>query len=264
MRIFLWILVAVVANNHCVTITHGSTPPRSLHSPHPNKKPQPQKPTSSIQEQQQRQQQRHLRSRIVGGTDVVAGQYPFFGFWYGGDCGATLIHDDVFLTAAHCVDIRGGGSNGALGEIVLNTNQQPNNFLVESVAIHPDYNQNPDEPKWDFALLKIRDTVPNTVAVPVALNTDTEYLTTATESALLTTMGYGAMREGSYEWADILQEVTVAYIPTFPQCLRSYSNDILDAEICAGNYFRGGQDACQGTYLVSSGPKKEVLKTWFV
>ena len=191
-----------------------------------------------------RQQRRQVKSRIVGGSEVSIGKYPFFGFWYGGDCGGTLIHEDTFLTAAHCVDISDGV--GSLGDIVLHTAQQPNQFWVEQVVVHPDYNNNPDEPQWDFALLKIRGSVPAKIATPVALNTDASFLTTSTETAFLTTMGYGAKFEGSPDWAETLQEVTTSYVPTFPQCLRSYSNDIIDAEVCAGNYFEGGQDACQG------------------
>lgn len=38
--------------------------------------------------------------RIVGGQDADFDEYPFFTSW-GKSCGATLIHDDILLTAAH-------------------------------------------------------------------------------------------------------------------------------------------------------------------
>ncbi len=38
--------------------------------------------------------------RIVGGHDADYLEYPFFTSW-GKSCGATLIHDDILLTAAH-------------------------------------------------------------------------------------------------------------------------------------------------------------------
>jgi hypothetical protein len=38
--------------------------------------------------------------RIVGGVDAGFNEYPFFTSW-GRSCGATLIHDDILLTAAH-------------------------------------------------------------------------------------------------------------------------------------------------------------------
>ena len=38
--------------------------------------------------------------RIVGGNDADPAEYQFFVAW-GSSCGATLIHDDILLTAAH-------------------------------------------------------------------------------------------------------------------------------------------------------------------
>jgi len=38
--------------------------------------------------------------RIVGGNDADPAEYQFFAAW-GSSCGATLIHDDILLTAAH-------------------------------------------------------------------------------------------------------------------------------------------------------------------
>ncbi|CAB9523400.1 Vitamin K-dependent protein C (Fragment) [Seminavis robusta] len=194
-----------------------------------------------------RSRRRLPSSRIVGGNEVKVGTYPFFGFWYGGDCGTTLVHRDMFLTAAHCVSLLGVG----LGEVVLHTLKQPNTYTVESIHVHPDYNENVEEPKWDFALLRVRQSVPPSVATPIPINVDPHFLTTGEESAMLTAMGYGARFEGSPSWSDTLQEVTSAYIPTFPNCQRTYSNTITDAEICVGNFFEGGQDACQGD---SGGP----------
>lgn len=189
-------------------------------------------------------QERKFGPRIVGGSEAKVGKYPFFGFWYGGECGCTLIHKDVFLTAAHCVTL----SNG-LGHITLHTNEKPNTFFVEKILVHPKYNHNAEEPKWDYALLKISGFVPDYIAEPIPINTDDAFLTTIDEAAFLTVVGYGALFEGSPDWADKLHEVTVPYVPTFPVCQRSYANDILDAELCAGNYFEGGQDACQGKQM---------------
>ena len=38
--------------------------------------------------------------RIINGTEVSRPNYTYFIFW--GGCGATLIHNDVALSAAHC------------------------------------------------------------------------------------------------------------------------------------------------------------------
>ena len=37
---------------------------------------------------------------LVGGSNAAFNEYPFFTSW-GSSCGATLIHDDILLTAAH-------------------------------------------------------------------------------------------------------------------------------------------------------------------
>lgn len=40
--------------------------------------------------------------KVVGGTAAGAQEYPFFSRW--GGCGATLIHNDIGLSAAHVSD----------------------------------------------------------------------------------------------------------------------------------------------------------------
>ena len=40
------------------------------------------------------------KGRIVGGQNADFNEYPFYTSW-GRSCGATLIHDDFLLTAAH-------------------------------------------------------------------------------------------------------------------------------------------------------------------
>lgn len=44
-----------------------------------------------------------IEGRIVGGTNAKPGEFPFFVQWTG--CGASLIHEDIVLTAAHCSPI---------------------------------------------------------------------------------------------------------------------------------------------------------------
>ena len=40
-----------------------------------------------------------LDGRIVGGENAEAGEFPFFVQWMG--CGASLVWEDILLTAAH-------------------------------------------------------------------------------------------------------------------------------------------------------------------
>ena len=51
-------------------------------------------------------------NRIVGGNQATKGEYPYFVQWEWG-CGASLIHSDIILSAAHC-----NGSNLPTGVIV--------------------------------------------------------------------------------------------------------------------------------------------------
>jgi Trypsin len=51
----------------------------------------------------QRRLQQQQQKRIVGGKPAAANQFPFFAVPAGTKlCGATLIHSDVLLSAAHC------------------------------------------------------------------------------------------------------------------------------------------------------------------
>ena len=52
-----------------------------------------------------------FRPNIVGGSDAVPGQFPYFAAGY--DCGASLIWKDIALTAAHCI--------GAFGDLLIGT-----------------------------------------------------------------------------------------------------------------------------------------------
>ena len=53
---------------------------------------------------------RHLKPRIIGGTQADAARYPFYTWLninngFGSDtwCGGSLITNEVVLTAAHCI-----------------------------------------------------------------------------------------------------------------------------------------------------------------
>lgn len=49
---------------------------------------------------------RRLKDRIIGGTPVAEGEYPFYAFPIGMLlCGATLIAPQILLTAAHCGEV---------------------------------------------------------------------------------------------------------------------------------------------------------------
>ena len=108
-------------------------------------------------------------TRIVGGTPVPAGTYPWFTMLLymtnNGNvenrqgCGGMLVSPEWVLTANHCIDNdmrrRGAMRIGAFSDPY----QQGNNggqdvefFTLQQVVEHPDYSSNLD---YDFTLLRL-------------------------------------------------------------------------------------------------------------
>jgi Trypsin len=80
-------------------------------------------------------------SRIVGGTPVISNsEYPFYAFPNGRYlCGATLIHGDILVSAAHCGNITWG--NGVwLGGTSLVDRSASTFYSVNQTILHPLYN----------------------------------------------------------------------------------------------------------------------------
>jgi hypothetical protein len=77
-------------------------------------------------------------NRIVGGTPAAKGEYPFYAKVVGKYfCGATLIWEDILLSAAHCQGLFLSGEV-AIGGIRLN-NSDATIIPVESEHIHPQF-----------------------------------------------------------------------------------------------------------------------------
>ena len=98
---------------------------------------------------------RDLETRIVGGTQASVGEYPYYTQWIYG-CGASLIHDDIVLTAAHCNEI-------ATNTVHVGAFQQQtisDGAILATIAkrvVHPKWN--PNTSVNDFLILKLKSPV---------------------------------------------------------------------------------------------------------
>jgi secreted trypsin-like serine protease len=207
--------------------------------------------------------------RIVGGTPVADGQYPFQAALLAqsfGDtdfdrqyCGGSLITPTQVLTAAHCVEFIGDGPDQVpqadlrvvVGRTVLNSTQGQKR-RVASIAIHPRWNTNTFS--HDVAVITLVS--PVTGIRPISLVTPgtdalerpgTQLTVTGWGNTIVQPAGPGG---GGIHYADRMQQAKVPVVGR-AECATAYG--AVDAPIdatmlCAG---RTGLDSCQGD---SGGP----------
>jgi secreted trypsin-like serine protease len=152
------------------------------------------------------------------------GQYPSYVFSAGSElCGATLIHPDILLTAAHC-----GGAfleNGVLIGGVMIDGSDTNEYIGTVAEVtHPDYD--PDSEVNDIMLVKL---VSPSSAPLQPLNFDDAV---PAAGAPVTIIGYGHTQEGGSSSPE-LQEAQVNVVG-FTECddvWRRIEDDIM---LCAG------------------------------
>lgn len=162
-------------------------------------------------------------TRIVGGSQASAGSYPFFVKWNG--CGASLIHEDILLTAAHCSGISNNdvlvGAHTAVSQIFGDAESR----RIVARRSHPEYNDARTEN--DFMVMKINR--PSTKE-PVSLSTDAD---APYANDVLTVIGFGTTSEGGPA-SSTLQEVDVGLF-SHSTCNWRYGGNIVESVMfCAG------------------------------
>jgi len=195
------------------------------------------------------------RRTIVGGYRVEnEDDYPFFVELEMG-CGASLIFENVVLTAAHCVTQTDWDPN-----IWIGSNRRGEGIArrINGIGIHPhfahddvfgDHGEN-NEFGYDFALFSFDEPISDNRITPVALNRNSNYPTTRIDD-IFTVIGIGRERDRGRR-SNVLLEVDVPFVPN-DQCVDHWARErvTIDEEVmlCAGG--EEDRDSCDGD---SGGP----------
>jgi secreted trypsin-like serine protease len=192
------------------------------------------------------------QSRIIGGTPVPEGRYPYLAALFKRDpknglmaqvCGGSLISPTVILTAAHCSDSIDLAIIG-LRDI---TNFQGKGYEYHDISadqkeIYPSYD--PGTHDGDFLLLFLKNP---SKATPVRLNSNPMI---PSDGQQLTVIGWGLDQTGS---PTKIPEETVVQAVSNSKCTVRYAlaaaTSVTHTQLCAS----GGSthDSCQGD---SGGP----------
>ncbi|XP_032751786.1 ovochymase-2 [Rattus rattus] len=191
-----------------------------------------------------------LFSRIVGGSQVKKGSYP----WQVSlkqkqkhICGGTIISSQWVITAAHCMANRNIALtlNVTAGEHDLSQAEPGEQTLaIETIIIHPQFSTKKPM-NYDIALLKMVGTFQFGQFVrPVCLPEPGEQFNAG---YVCTTAGWGRLSEGG-SLPQVLQQVNLPIL-THEECeavMLTLRNPITGKTfLCTGSP-DGGRDACQG------------------
>jgi len=176
---------------------------------------------------------------IVGGTPSASGTYPFFATPENslGLCGATLIHADILMTAAHCYR-SWKGYNACIGATKRDCSDASESILAEQDYIHPDYNPNfaLRENQNDIMLIKLES--PSSAL----LATWNKNATIPEEDTIVIATGLGRIETSSLPDALLEVKLTVADSATCARASDDFS--LPEKTICA--YGDGRAGICGG------------------
>jgi len=203
-----------------------------------------------------------LITKIVGGRAASRGQFPFFtdlleenrnGRMERIHCGASLIHDDAVLTAAHCIDSTRANMEVIVGAFDWSDRQTYSNnggqrfarVRASRITVHGSYNSRTTEN--DVAIIHLSNSGTDGGRI-TPIRIASRDMSAGTD---MTAIGMGATRSGGSS-TTALRHVTYPTI-SLSECQRLYRNHgetVTNDMLCAYRV-GGGVDACQGD---SGGP----------
>ncbi|XP_075377306.1 transmembrane protease serine 5 [Mycteria americana] len=193
-------------------------------------------------------------ARVVGGTDVPPGRWPWQVSVYHGSqhrCGGSVLAREWIVTAAHCVHsyrrLQASAWLVFAGIITHGSIRQEAGVSVKKIIYHPLYDDNSLD--YDIALMKLQVPLNFSDAIrAVCLPPSHQDLFQGTQCWV---SGWGYTRPDQAQVTETLKEALVPLIGT-KRCNSScmYAGELTARMLCAG-YPRGKIDACQGD---SGGP----------
>lgn len=188
------------------------------------------------------------RNLIVGGGPAAPGKYPGIvwsgtqggeeGTGLGGwGCGGAMIHSDVFLTAAHCVDAFGAAGGAYIGPTLLD-GSDGTFYGVGDLVPHPRWRRG--GAKYDLMLVRL---VGAEFDRPFYYNRDGAFPAVGADVDLV---GFGTTAEDG-DLSPVLKQGDSRVVP-FDTCYKAFWEDRGDKlrddlHLCIGTR-HGGRDGC--------------------
>jgi hypothetical protein len=184
------------------------------------------------------------------GHEANVEEYPFFVHWSRAMCGASIVHDDILLTAGHC----GRKATDPLErkEVRFGSEMRQSGGYTRAIAhleVHPNFNQFVKE--YDYQLIKLDgstlkddDGKPSGASI-VTLNTNPARPAPGTP---LQAVGFGTVHpKGKGGNSQVLMDTTLqAFSANHCQSQYGPGHIIEDIMVCLGT-IDGSKDTCQGT-----------------